>query len=49
MKKWIKKIEQFAVGVKSNPEYNNILMETAKKSKEKLQNKIKSLFKIDKN
>jgi len=44
-----KKIEQFAVGVKSNPEYNNILMETAKKSKEKLQNKIKSLFKIDKN
>ena len=43
-----KKIEQFALGVKSNPEYNNILVETAKKSKEKLQNKIKSLFKIDK-
>ena len=42
-----KKIEQFAQGVKNNNEYNNILIETAKKSKEKLQNKIKSLFKIE--
>ena len=42
-----KNIEQFALGVKNNNEYNNILMETIKKSKEKLQNKIKALFKID--
>ena len=43
-----KKIEQFAVGIKNNNEYNNILLDTVKKQKEKLRNKIKSLFKLEK-
>ena len=42
-----KNIEQFTTGIKSNEEYNNILLETVKKQKEKLQNKMKSLFKIE--
>ena len=41
-----KNIEKFTVGIKSNTEYNNILLDTVKKQKEKLQNKIKKLFKI---
>jgi len=44
-----KNIEQFTVGIKSNAEYNNILLDTIKKQKEKLQNKMKSLFKIETN
>lgn len=42
-----KSIEQFTTGIKSNAEYNNILLDTVKKQKEKLQNKMKSLFKIE--
>jgi hypothetical protein len=42
-----KNIEQFTTGIKSNEEYNNILLETVKKQKEKMQNKMKSLFKIE--
>ena len=41
-----KNIEQFALGIKNNNEYNSILMDTIKNSKEKLQNKMKSLFKV---
>ena len=41
-----KNIEQFALGIKNNTEYNNILLNTLKKQKEKLRNKMKSLFKI---
>jgi len=47
IKIWIKILNSLLLGVKNNNEYNNILMETIKKSKEKLQNKIKALFKID--
>ena len=42
-----KNIEQFALGIKNNTEYNNILLNTLKKQKEKLRNKMKSLFKIE--
>ena len=42
-----KNIEQFALGIKNNTEYNNILLNTIKKQKEKLRNKMKSLFKIE--
>ena len=42
-----KNIEQFAVGIKNNNDYNTILMDTIKNSKEKLQNKMKSIFKIE--
>ena len=42
-----KNIEQFTIGIKNNAEYNNILLDTVKRQKEKLQNKMKSLFKIE--
>ena len=42
-----KNIEQFATGIKNNNEFNNILLNTVKKQKEKLRNKMKSLFKLE--
>ena len=42
-----KNIEQFALGIKNNTDYNNILLNTLKKQKEKLRNKMKSLFKLE--
>ena len=42
-----KNIEQFTTGIKNNNEFNNILLNTVKKQKEKLRNKMKSLFKLE--
>ena len=39
-------IEQFAIGVKNNNEYNKILMDLINKQKGKTLNKIKALFKL---
>ena len=43
-----KNIESFATGVKNNENYAAILKETVEKQKGKCQNRIKSLFKLDK-